>query len=69
MGLITSTKQDDFKLDYDHVDIHTKEDIMAMQIHENFFVNFSEPTVAKYLHSLLNNLTEYSLHDNHQHNH
>jgi len=67
MGLITSTKQNDFKHDYNHIDIYTKEDIIAMKIHNNFFINFSEPDIAKYLHSFLHNLTEYSFYDNHHH--
>jgi hypothetical protein len=69
VGVISSTHNQNFRHNYTHIDEFTKEDILAMNIHDTFYKENNEHQIAKYFNGLLNNLVEYSNHNHHDHNH
>jgi len=60
IGVISSINHDNFKHNYIHIDELTKEDILAMNVHNTFYVHHNEQEIAKYFNGLLNNLVEYT---------
>jgi hypothetical protein len=62
MGVIASTRVDNYKTDYTHIDEHKKEDIIAMNVHKSFIDTQSEKDIAQYLKNLISNLHNYSHH-------
>lgn len=62
MGFITTTNTNDYKQNYDHVDIHTREDILAMNVDKNMFTQYTEKDVASFIHNLINDLPQYTPH-------
>lgn len=67
VGVISSIHRDNFRHNYSHIDEFTKEDILAMHVHDTFYNHHNEHDIAKYFNELMNNLVEYSHHDHHNH--
>jgi hypothetical protein len=60
MGIVVSTHTDNYKKNYTHIDEHKREDIIAMNVHQNFMNGRSEKDVATNLQELINNIHQYS---------
>ena len=56
MGLISSKNYNNFKSEYSHIDEHTHEDIIAMNVHDSIFEKCNEKDVAQHIHNVINNL-------------
>jgi hypothetical protein len=56
MGLISSKNYNNFKSEYAHIDEHTREDIIAMNVHDSFFEKYTEKDVAHFMHNIINDL-------------
>ena len=60
MGTIVSKFQENFKTSYSHIDEHTREDILAMNIHSSFYDTLNEKDVASYFHKLIGEIPQYT---------
>lgn len=60
MGTIVSKFQENFKSSYSHIDEHTQEDILAMNIHTTFYNSHNEKDVASYFHKLISEIPQYT---------
>jgi hypothetical protein len=62
VGTIVSKSHENFKSSYSHIDEHTREDILAMNIHNSFYDSLKENDIATYFQKLINDIPDYSKH-------
>jgi len=60
IGTIVSLNIDNYKKNYTHIDEHKREDIIAMNVHQNFINGRSEKDIAIYMKDLIDNIHQYS---------
>jgi hypothetical protein len=65
IGTIVSKFRENFKSSYSHIDEHTREDILAMNIHTTFYDSHNEKDIATYFHGLITEIPHYSHYQQH----
>jgi hypothetical protein len=64
MGLISTPNVNNYRTGYSHIDDHTREDILAMNIDKSMFVQNEEKNIASYILDSINTLPQYTNHHN-----
>ena len=60
IGTVVSPNIDNYKQNYTHIDEHKREDIIAMNVHQNFINERSEKDIATHIKNLIDNIHQYS---------
>jgi hypothetical protein len=60
IGLIATKNAQNYTQNYIHLDDHSKEDMLAMNIDLSMFVKYNEQEIAKYMKNTIESLYQYS---------